>query len=546
MGHSTSLRGRGGLDRVTVAYAFFGFVENAVWMAVVLWAFERGGAGLTAVVSIAQLVPAALLSPAFAAYGDRGHRGTALVAAHGAVAVTAALTALALLAGAGPVVVVTASALLTTAGALVRPAHFAALPGLATDPRRLVVANARCSGIEQVATFLGPAAAGVGTAVAGAGWVLALCAALSAAAAVLCLRLGVVATGRPADGEAAPSAFREATQGLRVLRRDVAALALLLVLTGDVILAGALDVIGTAFAVDTLGLGQTGAGLVVGATGLGGLLGAVAAARLAQRRSLAPVVVAGCAVEGAAFAVAGTGGLAAATLALLVSGAGGGLTLVAGRTLLQRATDGSVLARVFAVQESVSLLGFAVGAAVAPALVGAVGPDGAFAPLGLAVVAGGLGTLVLVRRLDARAVVHPEEIALLRAVPFLSLLPPYELERLAQSVRTLDVAAGERVVRQGDPGTEYFVVADGELTVEVDGAATGSVLRRGTGFGEIALLHAVPRTATVIAAAPSRLLAVRAEDFLAAVTGSPDGRRVADDVAAAHLARDAQRVGQTG
>lgn len=544
MGHTTSLRGRSGLDRVTAAYALFGVVENAVWMAVVLWAYDRGGAGLTALVSIAQLVPAALLSPGFAAYGDRGDRGTALVAAHAAVAVTAAGTAAALLAGAGPIVVVTASALLTTAGALVRPAHFAVLPGLARDPGRLVVANARCAGLEQVTIFVGPAAAGAGAALVGTGAVMAACAALSAAAALACLRLGVVGAPRPAADGPAPSAFREATEGLRVLRRDGAALALLLVLTGDVVLAGALDVVGTAFAVDTLGLGQTGAGLLVGASGLGGLLGAVAASRLARRRSLAPVVVAGCAVEGLAFGLAGTGGLWAAGLALLVCGSGGALTVVAGRTLLQRATDGSVLARVFAVQESVSLLGFAVGAAVAPALIGGLGAAGAFAPLGAAVVVAGVASWGLVRRLDARAVVRPQEAALLRSVPFLALLPPYELERLAQSVRTVEAQAGTAVVRQGEPGTEYFVVAAGTLAVEVDGRPTGTVLGRGDGFGEIALLHAVPRTATVVATGPATLLAVRAQDFLAAVTGTADGRRVADDVAAAHLARDADRVGQ--
>ena len=543
MGQNVPLPARSGLDRVTAAYGLFGVVENAVWMAVVLWAYDRGGAGLTALVSIAQLVPAALLSPGFAAYGDRGNRGAALVASHAAVAVAAALTAAALLAGAGPVLVVTASALLTTAGALVRPAHFAVLPSLAPDPGRLVVANARCAGLEQVTVFVGPAAAGAGAALAGAGTVLAVCAALSTVAALACLRLGVVGAGRPADDETPPSAFREATEGLRVLRRDGAALALLLVLTGDVVLSGALDVVGTAFAVDTLGLGQTGAGLLVGASGLGGLLGAVAAARLARRRSLAPVVVAGCAVEGVAFSVAGAAGLVPATLALIVCGAGGALTLVAGRTLLQRATDGGVLARVFAVQESVSLLGFAVGAAVAPALIGGLGAAGAFAPLGLAVAVVGTASWLLVRRLDARAVVRPEQAALLRSVPFLALLPPYELERLAQTVRTVEAADGEVVVRQGEPGTEYFVVADGTLTVEVDGEATGTVLRRGDGFGEIALLHAVPRTATVTATGAAALLALRGEDFLAAVTGSADGRRVADDVAAAHLARDAGRAG---
>jgi CRP-like cAMP-binding protein len=60
----------------------------------------------------------------------------------------------------------------------------------------------------------------------------------------------------------------------------------------------------------------------------------------------------------------------------------------------------------------------------------------------------------------------------------------------------------------------------------------------GEGFGEIALLHSVPRTATVTAVRPSRLLVVRSEDFLAAVTGSEDGQALARDVAATHVDRD--------
>ena len=61
---------------------------------------------------------------------------------------------------------------------------------------------------------------------------------------------------------------------------------------------------------------------------------------------------------------------------------------------------------------------------------------------------------------------------------------------------------------------------------------------RGPGFGEIALLHAVPRTATVTADTEGRLLTVLAEDFLAAVTGSPDGHAVAREVSRAYLERD--------
>jgi len=99
------------------------------------------------------------------------------------------------------------------------------------------------------------------------------------------------------------------------------------------------------------------------------------------------------------------------------------------------------------------------------------------------------------------------------------------------------VPAGTVVVRQGDPGYEFFMVGEGLLGVTIDGVERPQ-LGAGAGFGEIALLRSVARTATVTALEDSTLLVVRSEDFLAAVTGSEDGQALARDVAAAQLDRD--------
>jgi len=69
---------------------------------------------------------------------------------------------------------------------------------------------------------------------------------------------------------------------------------------------------------------------------------------------------------------------------------------------------------------------------------------------------------------DARAVFGPQAAALLRGVPFLSVLPEYDIERLAQSSRWRVVLAGAVVIRQCDPGRAFYVVAEGELAVDVD------------------------------------------------------------------------------
>jgi len=69
---------------------------------------------------------------------------------------------------------------------------------------------------------------------------------------------------------------------------------------------------------------------------------------------------------------------------------------------------------------------------------------------------------------------------------------------------------------------------------------TGTTLRAGDGFGEIALLHQVPRTATITALTDVRMLALDGDDFLAAVTGHSDGHAIAAETSAMYLARDAR------
>jgi CRP-like cAMP-binding protein len=233
--------------------------------------------------------------------------------------------------------------------------------------------------------------------------------------------------------------------------------------------------------------------------------------------------------------------LAPALAMLVLAGIGGSVMLVAGRTLLQRATDDRVLARVFAVQESTTLLGTALGALLAPLLIDLVSSRYAFVPLGLGCALVALSCYLLVRRLDQRAVLHLAEIELLRGIAFLSVLPAYEIERLAQRSRWETAAAGTVVIRQGDDGDAFYVTAEGELTVDVDGVRADHVIMQGYGFGEIALLHAVARTATITARTDVRLLVVDRDDFLAAVTGSVNGHAIAAETSAAHLDRDRRR-----
>ncbi len=529
-----ALGSHSGLRRVLAAYWFFDFIEFSAWLAIILFAYDRGGPGLAGLSAVVQLVPAALIAPALASAGDRMPRGRALVLVHSGVAIASLLTLVALRADAPVWLVLLASTGVTTTLATVRPVHFASLPQLAATPEELVSGNALSSMADGFLRFLGPVVTGVLVALSGPWLVFVLTTVCATVAALLCVGLGLGAASEEVEAEG----WMAALEGLVALRGDWGSIALLLVLTVDFLIAGALDVLGVSFSTKVLDGGTEGAGLIIGAAGIGGLIGAFGAASLARRRVLAPIIAGGAILEAVAVvSVATMSTLLPVVVALAVAGMGGALTMVTGRTLLQRATDNRILTRVFAVQESTTLLATAVGAVLAPVCIARLSPSAAFVPFGVLAAVCGLVGLLLIRRLDERAVVHVDEAALLRRVPFLALLPQYELERLAANATWLDVEPGDTVVRQGEPGTEFFVVGAGAFDVDIDGE-TRPQLTAGDGFGEIALLHSVPRTATVSAASAGRLLVVRSADFLAAVTGSEDGHALAREIAASRVERD--------
>ena len=530
--HAVARNGR--LLRAQSAYALFAVNEQALWVAVLLWAYDSGGTALAGLVAVLQLVPAAALAPLGGVVGDRMPRDHALRLVYGLQAVTMAATAGLIAAGGprGPVVLAAVAA--TIVIGWTRPPHYAATTELSSSPGEAAAANSLSGTLESLGCFVGPALAGLGALVGGIAVVVAGCAVLAAAAALLVSGLGLARPGPRvplAQAQAGPRVRSDSLVGA-LWHRPAAAVVLLLV-GAQFVAVGTMEILGVAYAVQRLGAGPAAAGLLIGSLGVGGTLGAAGAVVLCGWQRLAGAVAASL-LAGALplLLMPHLGALLPALLVGVAAGAGLAFFAVAGITLLQRTVADSLLARVLALRESALLTGLAVGAAAAPLLVRAVGAGPAYAVLGgtLSVVAV-LAVPVLVR-LDRQAVYRPDVVRLLRGVEFLAVLDVRALERLAQQARCKDIAAGTLVLRQGERGDGYYLVEHGRLDVSVAGRAERVALGPGDGFGEIALLHDVPRTASVRATEACRLWYVGRADFLATVAGSAGAelahRHVAD------------------
>jgi hypothetical protein len=515
------------LCRVELAFAAFNSAEWGVWIAMLVYAYGRGGATEAGIVAVVQLAPAAVFAPMAAGLGDRYPPARVLVLAYGVQAAWLAATGAALLAGAPAPLTYALAAVAATAVTLTRPAQAALVPALARSPEELTAANVVSGWIESVSLVAAPAATGVLLSVGSAGVVFAVMAGLSVLGGLVIL---------PVEGP--PAAARGS------VRREPEARLLLGLLAAESVAIGALDVVYVVLAVSLLDLGGSGAGYLNAAFGAGGVLGIAATAALVGRRYLTPALAAGALAWGVSFAVVGADPRTATAFALLaVAGAGRIVVDVAGRTLLQRIAPVDLLCRVFGLLEGLSMAALAAGSLLTPLLVALAGGRAAVIGVGAvlpaALLLGGARLLAIDRRADVPVV----ELALLRSVPLFAPLGPAELEPLARALRPVDATAGDEIVREGEPGDRFYVVAGGELEVSVERSPVRT-LRRGDWFGEIALLHSVPRTATVTARAEARLYALARAPFLAVVAAHPGTAVEAERVVGERLAAGQATIAQ--
>jgi len=176
----------------------------------------------------------------------------------------------------------------------------------------------------------------------------------------------------------------------------------------------------------------------------------------------------------------------------------------------------------------------AFGSIAVPVAIALLGVRGTLVAFGLILPVFAMVRWSALRALEIGAPVREGPFRLLRGHPIFAPLPIDTLERLSHDLVAVTPAVGEAIVTQGESGKRFYLIAAGEVEVDVDGA----VLRiqvEGECFGEVALLNDVPRTATVTAREGCQLLALERQDFIGAVTGHRRSGEAAASVAEARL-----------
>ncbi|HEY7257391.1 MAG TPA: MFS transporter [Solirubrobacterales bacterium] len=496
------------------------FANWAFAISLGVYGFDHGGATAVGVIALVRLAPGAIASPFAGLLSDRFSRRAVLIWSSLAVAaVLAAATVVAALNGPSWLILAFAG-LFTVAISGYGPAEAAMLPLLARTPQELSAANVTHSTMENVGFLLAALVTGIILVFTSPAVVFATGAVV--ALATVALILGIEPDQRPEysplEGEISGIA-QETTVGFRILLSHPALRLCAAAITIVVFFEGLADVLVVILALELLHLDHGSVGFLKAAWGVGALLGAAGLAALLNRGKLVVALVGGSLILGFGAALPGAWNVPFAAYAgWLAIGFGYTFIKVTAKILLQRLGSDETLGRVVGALWSARWAAMAIGSISASAIVALFGIEKSLYVLAAVMPAFALVAWSRLRTHEVGAPVAEEHFSLLRENSIFSPLPVATLEQLSRDLTPVNAATGEEVITQGDQGDCFYLIEDGEVEVFENGD-----FRRNEGpgesFGEIALLRDVPRTATVRATAPTRLLSLGREQFIGAVTG---------------------------
>jgi MFS family permease len=496
-----------------------------------VYGFEAHGITGVGIVALIRYLPGAAAAPIAGVMIDRSSRRTVLVWSAFAMGLVLAGTAVAAALGAPPAVVFIFPGLYAIASSPYGPAESSLSPMLARTPQQLSAGNVNHAAMENGGSLLGAIVTGFLLTATSPAFIFALAAV--AAAVVFLLLIGIVHDHRPAylhsESEVA-SARRDIAAGLHTLAAHPALRLAWLTTALLLLFEGFADVLLVGLALHLLELPDGSVGFLNAAWGLGAIVGGAGLVVLLDRGKLVIAIAGGSIVLGLATMLPGLWPVPfAAYGGWFGIGIGFVFVEVAAKTLLQRLGDDEQMGRLLTLLESGRLAAMALGSLVA------IVADALLGTRGSLIAAGALMPVFVVlcwTRLRAYEVGAPAAevpYGLLRHNSIFEPLSVATLVRLSQDLAPVDFEAGIDVIVQGEQGDRFYLIETGQVEVLEHGE-----FRRNEGpgesFGEIALLHDVPRTATVRTTAPTRLLELEREQFLVAVTGHRRSSQVAHTV----------------
>jgi MFS family permease len=519
-------RGRLGVARILTSFSAWCFA-----IALGVYGFEAHGVVGVGLVALIRYLPGALAAPIAGVMIDRHSRRTVLVGSAALMFLILAGAATAAALGAPTAVVFVFPGLYAIASAPYTPAESSLSPLLVETPQQLSAGNVNHAAMENGGSLIGAIVTGLLLTATSPAFVFALAA--SAAAIAMVLLFGLVHDRRPAyiqpESEVA-GAGHEIVVGLRTLAAHPALRLAWLSTALLFLFEGFAEVIVVGLALHQLHLAEGSVGFLNAAWGVGAIVGGAGLVLLLDRGRLVIAIAGGSLVLGLATMLPGLWAVPFSAYAGWFGiGIGFVFVEVAAKTLMQRLGDDEQMGRLLTLLESGRLVAMALGSLCAILLDELLGTRVAL------IVAGAMMPVFVVlcwaplRSYEVGAPVAEVPYRLLRHNSIFEPLPIATLERLSHDLTPIEFDAGVDVIVQGEQGDRFYLIESGQVEVFEHGE-----FRRhegpGESFGEIALLHQVPRTATVRTTEPTRLLELEREQFLVAVTGHRRSSQVAQGV----------------
>ena len=525
------------LRRMTISWFAINCGKWAFLVTNLVIAYQAGGPVAVGILGLARYLTPTLLAPFAGLPVARWPAERVLLAANAVRAVGVTLAVVVVVIGAPITALYFAVALEAGAGAFTRPLQMALLPCIARTPAQLVAANVTASAAEGLGTFIGPAIGGVLLATTGpvGADIAVLLIYLVGLAAIVGLH--VPAIGRP-DGSVG-AVLDQLSAGVRCVARIPGPRLVFIGFGMQTLVRGLLTVLVVVAAVDVLGMGDPGVGALNAAMGLGGFIGAMAAVALTGRERLAPSFAGAMVGWGAPIAVIGLlVNPVVAMLAMGVIGMSNALIDVAGFTLAQRTSPNDSRVAVLGLLDSAANAGVALGGILAPILIAWLGVRGALIVTGSILPVAAVLVWPVLRSVDEGGEGLTHRSALIRGVPLFAPLSLATVDYLAARLQPFTADDGVELMREGGIGNSFYLIETGEIEVTQSDRRLRT-LGPGAGVGEIALLHDVPRTATVRTLGPVTGYTLDRAAFIEAVTGHSASHSLAMTLVDERLAADA-------